>query len=187
MTSTLQHVIIFLVLINLSFEFSLPSTYIRIRGVKCSSSMKSAENPICFIKSNKKDVLMTLKFKLTRKVNDAKLDYRIDRITSNSVLNVFNLEAIHICSVLAGAKASPFPIVQYIIDYLKQFKSNLFEACSTTNLIEINNFTYKDFTMCSMFPLGQYFNFFKFFDDVDNNIYTLNLTTSNIRKTNMKN
>lgn len=159
-------------------------SYLRIRGIRCSSSLKSVKDPHCVIKSSKKDVLLSFSFVLLRKILDGKLHFKLD-FGSTPPRSLFDFEELSICQILKGAKSSPIPFIQHVIDYLKKFQSNLFDACSEQNLkIEMNNFTYKEFTITDKFPVGLYYNHFKFFDQNDENIFTLNLNCSNIRKKN---
>jgi hypothetical protein len=176
-----------LILISVNFPDCDTSTFLRIRKVKCTSSMKSIKDQICYIKSNPKDVLWTTSFFLTRNISDAKLRHLLGRISStkdpDKVIQMFDVKDIAICDIVKKVKASPFPLLGYLVEYIRQFKSNLLDACTEFNLkIELNNFTYKNgFTMSNIFPLGIYFNSMHFYNDFDENIFNLSLTVSNIR------
>jgi hypothetical protein len=134
------------------------------------------KDPICFIKSNRKDVLMSFSYVLLRKCFDSRLAYRNDRLSNGERYNVFNIEDIPICKMVRGLESSPFQLMDHIIDYLKQFQTNIFEGCNTVQKIYFDNLTMKNYI--SKFPLGTYENSFKFFDETDDNIYSLSLNMS---------
>jgi hypothetical protein len=57
----------------------------------------------------------------------------------------------------------------------KQIGKDSFELCSKTGDIKISNFSLNDSAFASKFPPGDYKMEFKFFDDIDENIYNSTL------------
>lgn len=188
MKTFIKFIVIFSVILHLSQNQSVV-TYVRLRSFKCDSSTKSINDVSCYIKSSREDVLASFKVFKLRKTNDAKFSYKVDRMSSENNFNtIIDLKDLPLCTILNGVSSSPMPFMKFLVDYVKELDTNFFEFCSSENIfIFMNNATFKDFSICRIFPPGLYATYIQIYDNLDRNILQLNATGSNIRKLKKKN
>jgi hypothetical protein len=82
-----------------------------------------------------------------------------------------NFPEIEWCRLLRGTKG--LPMIDILLADAEKVGKDVTEVCSRTGEMKVSNYSLNDSAFASKFPAGDYRVEFKFFDDIDDNIYNL--------------
>lgn len=170
-----------LLVLTLLIPLNLSERVQRVRSVTCGSSLKSVKDPFCQLKSSRQDTLVTLSMTLLRKISDGVISYKVDRVSTYELKTLLDLKDVQICSFIESGKfLSSVPIVGNLFNYVKNFKTNILEVCTSIQKIYLTNLSFNGFEMAKLFPAGTYVTYITFYDFSDKNIYSVNTTIANV-------
>jgi hypothetical protein len=81
------------------------------------------------------------------------------------------LPEIEWCRLVGGDKG--FPMFDFLLADAEKFGKDFLEVCTRTGDMRLSNYSLEDSAFASKFPTGDYRVEFKFFDDIDDNIYNM--------------
>jgi hypothetical protein len=94
------------------------------------------------------------------------------RKSSSGVFDVvLNLKDMELCKTATGITSIPF--LEKMQNAFVACDGNIADACTKTGEMKLENFTFRDMSLASVWPEGEYKTTFKFFDDVDDNIFNI--------------
>lgn len=92
---------------------------------------------------------------------------------SNNFIRVLFFDAIEYCKLMSGFKSLPF--FDLVIDDAKKIGKDMIEACYRTGEIRVSNFSFAKISLAQKFPAGDFKFNFRFFDDIDDNVFNMTM------------
>lgn len=84
---------------------------------------------------------------------------------------ILTFSDIEVCKSVAGMNS--IPVYQRLFEIIQSTDGNILDACTNSGDIKMANLTFENSSFVSMFPDGEYKTTYRFFDEVDANIYNV--------------
>lgn len=175
-------VIFLLFIIFLSIESKF---HCRLTRIVCEVSGKTiVQKPTCFIKTYNRQSYLTARLNVSRKIPNAKIDYKLFHKNSDGFRKILEFRNIEICKILRDVNAVvPYDIIKKVIDDVKNsMEGNLHEFCDIIGEVYVNNYTVIGLSSMEIIPAGDYCVKLLFHDEKDDKIGSSELSFRLLKK-----